>query len=129
MFPKSRKDVPAMSVAVATGYVRRMVQRESKGPGDIENAMRRIEQTYGLPFWSLWYLRKGKAKTCDTSLFARIEGAYLDMCQREVNGLLHEIATVAARGARDVDLADMEAKAEALAERIAARKQALRKAS
>lgn len=98
MFPKSRNEVPPMSAVVATGYVKRMVQRESRGPGDIDNALRRIGQRYGLPFWSLWHLRKGKAKTCDVTLFAGIKGAYLDMCQRQAESLLHEIKIELAAG-------------------------------
>jgi len=96
-----------MSVEAATDYVRTMVQRESRGPGDIDNAMSRLEQRYGLNFWSLWYLRKGKAKTVEASLLARIKAAYLDMCQRQASNLLHEIEVEAASGNdTDTDLAD-----------------------
>jgi len=101
-----------------------MVQRESRGPGDIENAMQRLETRYGLPFWTLWHLRKGRAKTCDTSLFARIRGAYLDMCQQQVGSLLHEIQIEAAIG--DDTLEDLEAEARALAAKIRARKARLK---
>jgi hypothetical protein len=96
-----------MSVESATEYVRTMVQRESHGPGDIDNAMQRLEARYGLPFWSLWHLRKGRAKSCEASLYARIRGAYLDMCQRQASNLLHEIELEAAAGDdTDQDLAD-----------------------
>ena len=124
MFPKSRNEIPEMSVESATEYVRTMVQRESRGPGDIENAMQRLETRYGLPFWTLWHLRKGRAKTCDTSLFARIRGAYLDMCQQQVGSLLHEIQIEAAIG--DDTLEDLEAEARALAAKIRARKARLK---
>src|SRR6185437_4417683 len=124
MSPKSRNEIPEMSVESATEYVRTMVQRESRGPGDIENAMQRLETRYGLPFWTLWHLRKGRAKTCDTSLFARIRGAYLDMCQQQVGSLLHEIQIEAAIG--DDPLEDLEAEARALAAKIRARKARLK---
>jgi len=124
MSPKSRNEIPEMSVESATEYVRTMVQRESRGPGDIENAMQRLEVRYGLPFWTLWHLRKGRAKTCDTSLFARIRGAYLDMCQQQVGSLLHEIQIEAAIG--DDTLEDLEAEARALAAKIRARKARLK---
>ena len=124
MSPKSRNEIPEMSVESATEYVRTMVQRESRGPGDIENAMQRLETRYGLPFWTLWHLRKGRAKTCDTSLFARIRGAYLDMCQQQVGSLLHEIQIEAAIG--DDTLEDLEAEARALAAKIRARKARLK---
>jgi hypothetical protein len=123
MLPHSRKETPPMSVEAATEYVRTMVQRESHGPGDIDNAMQRLEQRYGLPFWSLWYLRKGKAKTVETSLYARIRGAYLDMCQRQASTLLHEIKIEAATG-DDLD-SDIAAELEALVAKIKAKKSRL----
>jgi hypothetical protein len=108
MFPKSRNELPQMSVESATEYVRTMVQRECRGPGDIDNALSRIEARYGLPFWTMWHLRKGKAKSVEASVFARIRGAYLDMCQRQASNLLHEIATETAAGddVSDQDLVD-----------------------
>jgi hypothetical protein len=54
MFPKSRKETPPMSVEAATDMVRKMVQRESRGWGDLDNAMERLERRYGLPFWTVW---------------------------------------------------------------------------
>jgi hypothetical protein len=96
-----------MSVEAATEYVRTMVQRESRGPGDLDNAMSRIEARYGLPFWTLWHLRKGRAKGVEASMLARIRAAYLDMCRRQASNLLHEIGVEAATGDdTDQDLAD-----------------------
>jgi hypothetical protein len=96
-----------MSVEAATEYVRTMVQRESHGPGDLDNAMNRIEARYGLPFWTLWHLRKGRAKGIEASMLARIRAAYLDMCHRQASNLLHEIEVEAATGNdMDTDLAD-----------------------
>ena len=124
MFPNSRKDVPPMSVEAATEYVRVMVQRESNGPGDLDRAMSRLEQRYGLPFWSLWYLRKGRAKTVEASLLARIRGAYLDMCQRQASNLLHEIEMEAAAG-DDLDR-DIATELEALVAKIKTKRQAVK---
>lgn len=118
MFPKSSNPVPPMSVDVATERVRTMVQRESHGPGDLDNAMRRLEAKYGLPFWSLWHLRKGKAKSCEVSLFARIEGAYFDMCRRQATSLLTECGDDT-----DQDLAD---RLRAIVAEMDARKEAVR---
>lgn len=110
-----------MSVESATDIVRTMVRRESRGPGDMDNAMRRIGAKYGLSFWSLWHLRKGRAKTVDASLFARIKGAYLDMCHRQAAGLLHEIEIEAAASGDDLD-SDIAAELEALLAKIQARR-------
>ena len=119
MFSKSEKVAP-MSVEAATDYVRTMVQRESHGPGDIDNAMSRLEAKYGLPFWTLWHLRRGKAKTVEASLLARIRAAYLDMCQRQASNLLHEIKMEAAAD-HDLDV-DIATELEALVAKIQAKK-------
>ncbi len=124
MFPKSRKSVPSMSVEAATDLIRTMVQRESRGPGDIDNAMRRLEARYGLSFWSIWHLRKGKAKTVEATLLGRIRAAYLDMCAKQASNLLHEIEVEAATG-DDTDL-DLAEALRALATKIEARKAALK---
>jgi hypothetical protein len=93
------------------------------GPGDIDNAMQRLEARYGLPFWTLWHLRKGKAKSCEVSMFARIRGAYFDMCQKQADSLLHELIIEAAT---DDTVEDLEAEARALAAKIAARRAAVK---
>ena len=110
-----------MSVEAATDYVRTMVQRESRGPGDIDNAMQRLEARYGLPFWTLWHLRKGKAKSLDVSLYARIRGAYLDMCRVQAANLLHEIEVEAAAG--DDTNSDLADRLRAIAAEIETRRQ------
>jgi hypothetical protein len=124
VFQKSEKATPPMSVEAATEYVRTMVQRESRGPGDLDNAMSRIEAKYGLPFWTLWHLRRGKAKTVEASLLARIRGAYLDMCQRQASNLLHEIEIEAATS-DDLD-GDIAAELEALLAKIKTKREALK---
>ena len=109
-----------MSVESATEYVRTMVQRESHGPGDLDNAMQRLEARYGLPFWSLWHLRRGRAKSVDVSLYARIRCAYFDMCGRQAANLLHEIEVEAAAG--DDTNSDLADRLRAIAAEIEARK-------
>lgn len=46
----------------AANMARDLVQREARGPGDLENAMRRIEARYGVPYATLWSLRYRKPK-------------------------------------------------------------------
>lgn len=113
------------SADVASDYVRRMVEQESKGWGDQENALSRLEARYGLPFWSLNHIRTGRAKTVEAGLFARIRGAYLDLCERQITKLQHEVAVEKALN-NDDSLQDLEREAEELAARIAARKAARR---
>jgi hypothetical protein len=60
------------SAEMAAGYVMRMVEAETRGWGDQENALSRLEARYGLPFWTLNHIRTGRAKTVEAGLFARI---------------------------------------------------------
>jgi hypothetical protein len=41
----------------ATGWAKRLTRAEARGPGDIENAWRRLEARYGIPWRSFWALR------------------------------------------------------------------------
>jgi hypothetical protein len=65
------------------------------------------------------HLRSRRAKSCDVSLFARIRGAYLDLCERQVTKLQHQIAV---EKATHDDLEDLAAEAAALAEKIRSRR-------
>lgn len=113
------------SAEMASGYVRRMVERESKGWGDQEAALARLEARYGLPFWSLNHIRTGRAKTVEAGLFSRIRSAYLDLCERQVRALQHEITVEKAMSEND-SLEDLEREARALAAKIKAKKEAVR---
>lgn len=110
-----------MSAAVASDYVRQMIHRESRGPGDYENAMGRLEAKYGLGFWTLDHLRKNKAKTCEVTLYARIRAAFADHCGRQAARLLEEAKTAQAVEPDD-DVAAIQSEIEALAARLAAAK-------
>jgi hypothetical protein len=123
MFQKSEKQEHEMSAAVASKYVRRMVEIETTGFGDTDGAMRRLESKFGLPFWTLWHLRQGRAKTIDADLFTRIRGAYLNYCEHKIRALQHELAIERATEA-DADLDVLEAEASKLAAKVAEAKAA-----
>lgn len=109
------------SAEIAAGYVRRMVEKETRGWGDQEGALSRLEARYGLPFWTMNNLRTGRAKTVEAGLFARIRGAYLAICESQVARLQHEISVEKALN-EDDDLADLEGQARRLVEKIEAAK-------
>lgn len=113
------------SAAMASGYVRRMVEKETKGWGDQSNALQRLERRYSLPFWSLNNLRTGRAKTVEASLFARIRSAYLDLCEREIAKLQHELSIEKALNPDDT-FDDLARETEALLARVQAKKDAMR---
>lgn len=119
----NKGDSEPMSAAVASEYVRTMIHRESTGPGDSERAMQKIADKYGLSFWTLDHLRKRKAKTVEAGVFSRIRAAYLDVCERQVAKLQHQIAIERALGADDT-FDDLAREAESLVARIKAKRAA-----
>jgi hypothetical protein len=110
-----------MSVSEASFYVREMIHREAKGPGDSERAMQRLEAKYGLGYWTLDHLRKQKAKTCDVTLYARIKAAFADHCGRTAARLLEQAKTIQALEPNE-DVAAIEREIQALQARLAAAK-------
>lgn len=121
-YSKSDNEVHEMSAAVASRYAQEMVRREARGPGDLDNALDRLEARYGIGRWQLAHLRSGRSKTVSAGLFQRIRAAYLDYCERQVRSLQHEIMIEKAAG-HDLD-ADLLAEAEALLAKIEKRKRA-----
>jgi len=115
---------PKMTIDAAHDYASRLLDLEQRGSSDTEGALYRLEQRYGISPNQILHLKSRRAKICDVSLFARIRGAYLDTCQRLVAKLQHEIAIE--KATTDADLADLETRARALAEEIAAKKAALK---
>lgn len=119
-YPKQGNPTP-MSAVEASGFVRAMIHREAAGPGDAERAMARIEAKYGVGYWTLDHLRKGKAKTCDVGLYARIKAAFIDHCGKQAARLLQE-AENAQLKEHSEDVADIQRQIEALVARLAAAK-------
>lgn len=124
--PNSDDPVPPMSVDTATVYVRRMVKREKAAAGNVDLAIKALARRYKIGASQLTHLFKGRAKTYDTSKFARLREAYFDHCAAQVAALQQEIAVEKAI-TRDDDFDDLAAQAAALAEKIAAKRTALNK--
>lgn len=110
-----------MSTAQATAYVRRMVELESRGHGDLERALHDLARASGIGFWTLEHLRKGKAKTVEAGLMARLMGAYVRYCEQQVARLLHEIEIEKAL-TEDASLEDLATQVRLLAEQVQAKK-------
>lgn len=126
MSPKNEHSEHPMSAAAATELVRKMIHSESQGPGDAENAMRRIAERYGIGFWTQDHLRKKRAKTIDGSLLSRIRNAYIDMLERQLSHLASELAVEKAfeKAMGDDTLADIELEISALAQKVAQKRAA-----
>lgn len=106
----------------ASGFVRRMVENETRGWGDMDNALSRLEVRYALPRWTLNNLRTGRAKTVEASLFNRIKAAFVDHCGKQAARLLHEAEMVKEATPDDVDLGSIQDEIRALQARLATAK-------
>lgn len=115
--------VMPMSASEATEIVRFMINQEAKCPGDYAPAMDRLAGQYGVSRWTLEHLNKGKAKTCDVSLYTKLKLMLIDHCQREAKILLERAAIAQAVGAND-DVRDIADEIRTLAARLEAAKSA-----
>ena len=75
-----------------------MVRRETRGPGDTENAMRRLATRYGIPHGTFWSLKYRRPKDMLVSVFAKLSEAYDAECIRQQRLLDHERSIAAAAG-------------------------------
>lgn len=110
-----------MSANTASEYVRAMIHIEANGPGDSERAMRRLENRYGVSYWTLDHLRKRRAKTIEAGLYDRVRLAFIAHCERKAKLLLEQAETALALGADD-NVQDIANQVQALAARLAAAK-------
>lgn len=117
---------PAIYVDEAAHKADWLVQRESRGPGDLENAMRRVASKYDIPFSALWSLRYRKPNDLVTSIFFAIRSAYDAECDRQMRLLQHEIQiTKAKAGPSANSVRSAEALVDSIDRRIAAEGEAL----
>ena len=112
-----------MSTAIAFEYVRKMVERETSGNGDVENAVRRIARRSGLSFWQLMHIRAGRAKVMSIEAFTGIRRAYLEYCETEVRALQDEIRRDREKYGDAHDLQDLDAEVQTLAAKVRAAKE------
>ena len=87
----------AAYVDEAADWARRLTHAEARGPGDIENAWRRLETRYGVSFHTWWALRYRKPKDIAASVYFRMRAAYEDACERQARSLAHELAITKAK--------------------------------
>lgn len=81
----------AAFVDQAAAWSNTLLTREIRGPGDTEDAMRRLGNRHGIPVSTLWSLRYRKPKGILSGTFARIRRAYEAECERQLRQLEHEL--------------------------------------
>lgn len=77
-------------VADARFWANELVRRESRGPGDSENAMRRLESKYGIPWRTFWQLKYRAPTDVMVGLYLQLAAAYQAECERQQRLLDHE---------------------------------------
>lgn len=84
-------------VEFAACIARRMTQYEARGPGDMENAWRRLEQRYAIPWRTFWALRYRQPREIARDVYARLEAAYHSECERQRRRLELELEITKAK--------------------------------
>lgn len=88
MFKKSLPDGQMSDVALvdqAVEWSKELTRMRSRGPGDVDNAMRSIERDYGIDYWTLWTLRYRRSRLRDigVSIYVRLHAAWLTERERQ----------------------------------------------
>ena len=89
--------VMSKAVEDAQKWVRLMVNRESTGPGDRVNAMRRLSRRHGVPYGTLWGLLYRPPQDLFVSVYQKLEKAYQSEIDKGINSLRHEKAITEAK--------------------------------
>lgn len=98
------------TVDLAAGWADRLVKFESRGPGDMDGAMRRVARRHGLTYSLFWKLRYRRPSDVMASAFFILRDAYRAECAKQRGRLSHELElTKAITGADCPDLRSVEA--------------------
>jgi hypothetical protein len=73
-------------------WAKQMVQRESRGCGDVENAMHRLESRYGISWRTFWSLKYRPPVDVFVGVYLKLKSAYEDECDRQERMLKDERA-------------------------------------
>ena len=82
---------PDPCVEQAGTWAQALTQSESRGPGDLRNAWRRLEHRYDIPAQTFWSLRYRQPSQIAASIWQRLGQAYEAECDRQMRRLQHEI--------------------------------------
>lgn len=88
-------------VTQARAFAGALLRWESRGPGDTDNAMRRIARRHGIEYGQLWSLRYRAPKRIWADVLTKIALAYEAERQRQLRALQHdtELTEIVAAGA------------------------------
>lgn len=86
-------------VAEARLWANELVRRESRGAGDTENAMRRLEARYGIEWRTFWKLRYRPPSDVMVGVYLKLRAAYQAECERQQRLFEHERKITEAKAA------------------------------
>lgn len=86
-------------VEQASKWASGLVRSESRGPGDLDNAMRRIGRKHGISYAILWALRYRQPKDIPASVFFALRGAYAALCEDQARKFQDDFTLCEAAGA------------------------------
>ncbi|WP_313610765.1 hypothetical protein, partial [Rhizobium sp.] len=121
----SMSTLEMFSPELARDYGRRMLEMESRGNGDQLNALERIGREVGLKPRAVRRLINGETQPT-LSVFARLRAGYLNLCERQINRLQHDVAVEKARFG-DAAFAGLDHEIQALAEKVHRAKEATKR--
>ncbi|VFU07904.1 hypothetical protein [Methylocella tundrae] len=90
-----KSDVPY--VERASVWADALVRKETRGPGDLDNAMRRAARASGVPYSAFWALRYRRPKDILASIYFALRDAYEAERARQLQALKHELEITAAQ--------------------------------
>jgi hypothetical protein len=101
---KSLQDSPMSDAAYvdqAADWAKALTRNEARGPGDLENAMHRLEARYGVPWRTFWALRYRKPEWITAFTYQRLRDAYQAECERQMRLYQHELEITKAKAGAD----------------------------
>jgi hypothetical protein len=101
MCKKSLQEAVVSEVAEAQAWASALTALETRGPGDTDNAMRRVSRRHGIEYGSLWSLRYRTPKRIWADTYNRLRAAYVAECERQMQALHHEIEITRAAAGSD----------------------------
>lgn len=97
------------ATAEAKRLVNELLRLESRGAGDLENAMRRLGNRYGLPWRVFWNLKYRNQKDVFVGVLRKLKEAHIAECRRQVERMAHELQIAKLNGVLVDDLEDQVA--------------------
>lgn len=92
-----------------------LIRLESRGAGDLEGAMRRLANRYGLSWRVFWNLRYREQKDVSVGVFEKLKEAHAAECRRQMERMAHELEIARLKG---VHVEDLEDQVRALADEL-----------